>query len=127
MDGNISCNPVEITIKGGACSTLVLHIISLSEKPIHGYLILKMIGDSGPNGFKLHSGTLYPILHDLVDQGLIDFIDERSRRGPSRKCYFVTDKGNEALVGFDTSVSQILYTFETLRMAKPSCDPQGRE
>ena len=127
MDVDEFYNPVEINMKGVVRSILVLSIIAFAEKPVHGYHIIQMIDTKSQGDFKLQSGTLYPILHNLADQGLIDFIDERSRRGPSRKCYYLTDKGNEALTNLDHSVSQILSPFETLRTIKSSYNTQGRE
>lgn len=66
----------------------------LSQKPRHGYEIIKEI--KRLTGKKLKPGTLYPLLHWLEAEGFI--VGRWIKRGQrDLRCYHLTKKG-EALV-----------------------------
>ena len=49
------------------------------------------------HGYNISSGTLYPILHSMESDGLLDK-EERNVEGKIRKYYTTTEKGNKILV-----------------------------
>jgi DNA-binding PadR family transcriptional regulator len=98
-------------LTSGMRSIIVLYTIGAAESPIHGYGLIQQIDSVSQGNLKMPSGTIYPILHHLVEQGLIEFNQERSRRGPARKCYYLTTKGENALIHTTFSLTQFLISF----------------
>ena len=67
----------------------------LADGPRHGYQLALEIEDRSDGSFRFNHGTLYPILHKLEKQGLIEGV--WSNEGPrgKRKSYALTDAGRE--------------------------------
>ena len=63
----------------------------------------------------IQAGTIYPILRNLESQGLIEHIQERSVRGPPRKCYNLTDEGETALEELDQVLDGFLGAVAKVR------------
>jgi DNA-binding PadR family transcriptional regulator len=62
----------------------------LSEEPMHGYNIIKMIFRQC--GVLVSQGMLYPLLHEMEEEGLVK--QEAANRGRG-KVYVITSKGRE--------------------------------
>jgi len=74
----------------------------LSEEPLTGYGLMKRIEEE--TGFwKPSTGSMYPLLQVLEDQGLISHEGEEDR-----KVYSLTDGGREALVQAHQAKAEIL-------------------
>lgn len=75
--------------------TLIL--ATLASGPHHGYQLVLELEETSGGAFRFQHGTLYPILHKLETDGLIngDWLDEPGRR--RRKSYQLTDAGKEYL------------------------------
>ena len=65
------CGNVERRLKGGFATILVLSAIDGSDRPIHGYAIIKRIRDRTGGHVTVGPGTVYPILRDLEGMGLV--------------------------------------------------------
>ena len=80
-------------IKG---NTITVILNALKKQPLYGYGMIKEIENKSQGVFLFKEGTLYPILHDLEKNKLIDsFWDvENGRR---RKYYKITKKGLKEL------------------------------
>ena len=104
------CSTIETKMKGGLFSVVVLHIISVSGKPIHGYLITKSLEDLTGGVLFIQAGTLYPILKNLENNDLIKHEMVKSTEGPPRKIYHITPDGEKAL-------DRLLPTMEDLFQA----------
>jgi len=76
-------------------ATLVLGI--LQEEGLHGYEIAKRIREKGVNSLEVAEGRLYPALHKLELDGLIqaEWIPQDGR--PPRKVYSLTESGRAEL------------------------------
>jgi DNA-binding PadR family transcriptional regulator len=73
---------------------ICLHILHHAERhPIYGSWMLEEL--SG-HGYKLSPGTLYPILHSLEKELLLESYEENVE-GKIRKYYRVTDEGKKEL------------------------------
>lgn len=71
-----------------------VHILHhAAEQPVYG---LWLIEEIGRHGYKLSSGTLYPVLHKLEDEKLLNSYSENVS-GKIRKYYRTTAKGMKAL------------------------------
>jgi DNA-binding PadR family transcriptional regulator len=55
-----------------------------------------MIDELAHHGYKISPGTLYPILHDMEQDGVLQ-VEERNVNGKLRKIYRTTSKGEKIL------------------------------
>lgn len=104
--------PTEL-MKGNAVA-LILSV--LSREPMHGYRIVKELDQLSEGYFAMREGTLYPHLHQLEKDGLIDGFWETVTGGRERKCYRITEKGRRELAGrleewrkFQEKVNRVLH------------------
>ena len=71
-----------------------LHILHhAAEGPVFGQA---MIDELGRHGYRLSTGTLYPILHGMERQGYLRSQTDRNQ-GRSRRLYRATAAGRKAL------------------------------
>lgn len=69
----------------------------LAGGPHHGYQLALELEQRSGGAFRFNHGTLYPILHKLEQEGLIqgDWLDEQTKR--KRKSYSLTEAGRDRL------------------------------
>ena len=66
----------------------------LSERPMHGYEIIKRISELTSNRWKPAAGSIYPLLSYMKEMGLIEVVNvEEGVRGGRKIVYRLTDKG----------------------------------
>jgi|SRR5688572_9078333 PadR family transcriptional regulator, regulatory protein PadR len=78
----------------GSLPLLILH--TLASGANHGYRIASQIKDQSEGVLDFKEGTLYPTLHALEQQGLIESFKEMEN-GRERRYYRLTRKGITAL------------------------------
>lgn len=78
----------------GSLPLLVLHV--LAEGQNHGYQIAKLIKERSDGVLDFKEGTLYPTLHSLEKQKLIESYSEKVD-GRKRRYYRITDGGRAML------------------------------
>ena len=66
----------------------------LEEGPKHGYSLIKRIEELA--GKTPSPGTIYPLLKELLDEGLV-VVTHESRGGKTLRVYELTDAGRRAL------------------------------
>ncbi|MFS0621771.1 PadR family transcriptional regulator [Priestia megaterium] len=72
-----------------------IHILHhAKEDPVFGSWMLEELKE---HGYSISPGTLYPILHSMENDGLLNK-EERNVSGKIRKYYSTTEKGAEVLV-----------------------------
>lgn len=72
-----------------------IHILHhAKEHPIFGAWMLEELRE---HGYTISPGTLYPILHSMENEGLLDK-EDRNVAGKIRKYYTATEKGQDVLV-----------------------------
>ena len=98
----------------GKLRLLILHM--LSKEPKHGYSIMKEFEDL--IGYSPSPGTIYPLLKDMLKNGLISVkvIDEG--KGRSTKVYSITKKGVEYLSEYKEELSRILTFAESMKILR---------
>ena len=74
---------------------IVLNLVS--ERPMYGYEIIKLVNDRTDGAFEWKEGTLYPCLHRLENAGLIRSSWETADTGRQRKYYSISRKGRGLL------------------------------
>lgn len=81
-------------IKG---STTMLILRLLDGQDMYGYQMIKELTNRSDETFNLREGTLYPILHTLNNQGMIEAYWEETQSARKRKYYRITKKGRVLL------------------------------
>ena len=78
----------------GHLDMLLLSI--LAEGPAHGYAVIESLRARSNSVFDLPEGTIYPALHRLENQGLLQssWSEDSARK---RRIYRLTSKGQKAL------------------------------
>jgi len=84
-------------LRTGLISVLLLDVIDQAGDEGYGYAIIKRLGEYSDGVFTFKEGTIYPILHSLLKQGLVATEWKESPSGPARKCYRLTPLGKNAL------------------------------
>jgi len=85
----------KLDLRTGSTAVMVLRL--LAEKPMYGYQIVKELQARSEGYFDLEQGTLYPALHRLEKDSLVESKWEVVEDGPSRKYYAITDQGRAEL------------------------------
>lgn len=81
-----------------------LHILHHAAKePLFGYW---MVEELGRHGYKMSTGTLYPVLHGLENKGYLRSRVERDGR-TSRRIYSATPLGKKALKAAKAKVREL--------------------
>lgn len=75
-----------------------LLLCSVKDQPMYGYQIIKELESRSQGYFKFKEGTLYPALHRLEKNGLLEGQWQILPNGQQRKYYKITAKGRESLV-----------------------------
>lgn len=81
---------VEKSLVSGSMTMLILNL--LSEKDMYGYEMIDTLRQKSQNVFELKAGTLYPLLHNLEEKGLLA-VYEQEFNGKTRKYYSLTKQG----------------------------------
>jgi transcriptional regulator len=78
----------------GTLPTLILE--ALEHQPDHGYSIAQRIKERSRGVLDFKEGTLYPALHKLEQEGLVESY-EGMEKGRTRRCYRITKSGRAVL------------------------------
>ena len=85
-------------MNAGIASLVLLTVLEKTSEPMYGYQIAKLLDEySGDTSF-MKQGALYPVLHSLENNGLLESKVEPSVSGPPRRYYQITSDGRETLV-----------------------------
>lgn len=82
----------------GHIEGLVLATLEVGEA--HGYEVMQRLNARGQGVFHMREGALYPVLYRLEEKGLVDTrweTDGAPRKGPQRRFYRLTSKGQRSL------------------------------
>lgn len=95
-------------------STVILLLTVLNEREMYGYELIKEIEKKSDQVFVMKEGTLYPILHTLESEGLLNSYWSQ-QDGRKRKYYQITDEGKRKLqektkewIRFRTAVDTVI-------------------
>ena len=78
----------------GTLPTLILE--TLAHEPSHGYRIAQRIKERSEGVLDFKEGTLYPALHKLENEGLVESY-EGVEKGRPRRYYRITRSGHKTL------------------------------
>ena len=97
-------------LRKGVLEYCVLRLIA--KEPTYGYdlvMQLKQVGFAD-----ISESTLYPLLLRLEQQEKVTVERRPSPKGPSRKYYFITESGKEALLNFQQDWSRLCQLVEKI-------------
>ncbi|HWQ76969.1 MAG TPA: PadR family transcriptional regulator [Syntrophomonas sp.] len=80
-----------------AASATPLILAILKERDSYGYAIIKRVKEMSENELVWTEGMLYPVLHRLEEQQLIESYWQKSEAGRQRKYYRINERGLEEL------------------------------
>ena len=80
-----------------AASSVPLVLSILTEGDSYGYAIIQRVKELSGGKIEWTDGMLYPVLHWLEDQDLVESRWEDSETGRKRKYYALKSEGREAL------------------------------
>jgi transcriptional regulator len=78
----------------GTLPTLILD--ALAHAPSHGYRIVQQIKERSQGVLDFKEGTLYPALHKLESEGMVESYDS-IEKGRTRRHYRITRSGRRML------------------------------
>ena len=86
---------IEKSLLSGSTPLLVLSL--LKDGDMYGYEMIEELARRSDDTFLLKEGTLYPLLHTLEKEGLIQAYNKTAPSGRERKYYRLTPAGGERL------------------------------
>ena len=98
-------NPAQDYLKGGLA---LLILATLRDGPAHGYALARTIERRTENALQLREGTLYPALHALERDGLVQSAWETPENGRERKTYTLTESGAKKLTEWSDGWQQFV-------------------
>ena len=87
---------------------------ALREGPLHGYRIALAIKTKSEGALKLGDNQIYPILHRLEEEGLVDAEWQTQLGKPARKVYALTPTGRERLETHKKKWLEYVSTFSAV-------------
>jgi len=88
-------SPPDYEWKKGSAELLVLSL--LEDQPRHGYDISKLIQIRSGGALQFHVTSLYPLLHRLEKEGLVEGLWVEKAEQRRRRYYSLTPQGRELL------------------------------
>jgi len=80
-----------------AASATALLLAILQKGASYGYAIIQEVRELSGGELEWSEGMLYPVLHRMEDQELIESYEERGENGRKRKYYRLRPDGRRAL------------------------------
>ena len=86
---------IDKSLLAGSTGLLILRL--LEEEDLYGYQMIDRLRRRSDETFSLKAGTLYPLLHTLENQGLVQSYERAADGARVRKYYHLTDEGRTRL------------------------------
>lgn len=102
----------------GSVAPVILQLLSEQER--YGYEIIKTVNQRTDNVFEWKEGTLYPWLHRLEGEGLIQSRWAEGDSGRQRKYYKITKKGVGALMSRKSEWASFTKAVNALLLVQPA-------
>lgn len=109
--------PVSKDLIAASATPLILSI--LAEGDSYGYAIIKRVRELSGGRMEWTDGMLYPVLHRLQKQALVESYLDTSATGRQRKYYRLKKEGTRALAEHRSQWMLVHNTLQQLWEAKP--------
>ena len=83
------------TLLAGSTGMLLLKL--LEQEDMYGYQMIAELERQSDHTFEMKEGTLYPVLHGLEREGLVEAYQQEAPTGRMRKYYRLTRRGAAVL------------------------------
>lgn len=83
------------SLMAGSTGMLILKL--LSREDMYGYQMIETLSALSDDTFSLKAGTLYPLLHNLEENGLVTCYEAQAGQARIRKYYSITKEGRSFL------------------------------
>ncbi len=103
-----------------AASTRPIILGILKQGNSYGYLIIKKIKELSGGKMEYSDGMLYPVLHRLEKDGLIQSHWDIKDGGRPRKYYAITEAGKAALVEEKAQWEEVVAVLNAIWDVKPA-------
>ena len=104
--------------------TQLLVLSLLANEDMYGYQMILELARRSDHTFEMKEGTLYPVLHGLEKDGLVEAYQQEAPTGRMRKYYHLTRKGGamlktekEAWESYSGAINAVLHSSAGLTMA----------
>jgi len=84
-------------MRKGTTTLAILKLLVDVGEPMHGYQIIRALEDRSEGFFRFKEGLIYPRLHRMEQEGLLESHWEGEPGTRRRKVYTVTEKGRRRL------------------------------
>ena len=108
-----------------AASATPLVLAILAEGESYGYAIIKRVDELSGGQLQWTDGMLYPVLHRLERNGLVEATWGESESGRRRKYYRITDEGSEELANQQRQWRVVNETLRATPFTSFHLAPQG--
>ncbi len=99
----------------------MLILSTLTEKEMYGYQIMRELERRSEGYFTMTAALLYPALHQLEEDGLVESEWREGQGSRKRKYYTITTKGRKKLANSKEEWQQFFTSlFKTLQPTKSS-------
>lgn len=105
----------KIEMRRGILQYAVLAIVRTRAEGIHGYGVARELEERTDGLLEVKEGTLYPILHRLKKERLLNVHTEKSESGPRRKVYVLTGEGDRVYRQLTVILEDIFNKLEALK------------
>jgi PadR family transcriptional regulator PadR len=109
-----------------AASSTPMVLAILAEADSYGYAILQRVRELSGGRLEWTDGMLYPVLHRLERNGLVDARWEVAESGRRRKYYRITSRGQAQLAEERRQWQAVDATLRDIWRALSLSDPDGR-
>ena len=96
----------------GSLITIILKLLNESDK-MYGYEITQKVKEITKGELKITEGALYPALHKLEADGLLD-VEVKKVDNRLRKYYKLTERGNKETVDKLNELQEYIKTMQIL-------------
>ncbi|AEV70484.1 PadR family transcriptional regulator [Acetivibrio clariflavus] len=86
---------IDKSLMSGSTTLLILRLLENAD--MYGYQMIEELEKRSQNVFTLKAGTLYPLLHTLEQQKMIESYETTTANGRPRKYYRITKAGRKML------------------------------
>ena len=104
--------------------TQLLVLSLLANEDMYGYQMILELARRSDHTFEMKEGTLYPVLHGLEKDGLVEAYQQEAPTGRQRKYYKLTKRGKVVLdekraewAAFHSGVESVLSHGNAMAMA----------
>lgn len=101
----------------GTLRIVILRLLD-QEGRLYGYQMTKLVAARSAGNYQLSEGSLYPLLHKLVKEGLLE-VESEKVNGRSRRYYRITEAGRAAATDRREEFRQFLLTMRNLLDLQP--------